>query len=117
MHRCGCILIHMHLILPLLASLLFVCGLIVIKRAGAAGVSSVTTLFCTNVAAAVAFSFLWFLGGEAIRWDLWWQPLIIAKLFVFGLGFTFLAIERGDVLLDYLRQLVDLHRRVIEQAL
>jgi drug/metabolite transporter (DMT)-like permease len=97
MPRCGCILIHMHLILPLLASLLFVCGLIVIKRAGAAGVSSVTTLFCTNVAAAVAFSFLWFLGGEAIRWDLWWQPLIIAKLFVFGLGFTFLAIERGDV--------------------
>ena len=87
----------MHLILPLLASLLFVSGLIVIKRAGAAGVSSVTTVFSTNVAAAFAFSFVWFLGGEAIRWDLWWQPLIIAKLFVFGLGFTFLAIERGDV--------------------
>ncbi len=87
----------MHLILPLLASLLFVCGLIVIKRGGAAGVSPVTTLFCTNIAAAVAFSFVWFLGGEAIRWDLWWQPLIIAKLFVFGLAFTFLALERGDV--------------------
>ena len=95
MHCLGCILSFMHLILPLLASLLFVCGLIVIKRAGSAGVSSVTTLFCTNVAAAVAFSFIWFLGGEAIRWDLWWQPLIIAKLFVFGLVFTFLAIERG----------------------
>lgn len=87
----------MHLILPLLASLLFVCGLIVIKRAGAAGVSSVTTVFCTNVAAAFAFSFVWFMGGDGVRWDLWWQPLIIAKLFVFGLGFTFVAIERGDV--------------------
>ena len=59
--------------------------------------SSATTLFCTNIAAAVAFSFVWFLGGEEVRWDLWWQPLIIAKLFVFGLIFTFLAIERGDV--------------------
>ena len=87
----------MHLILPLLASLLFVCGLIVIKRAGAAGVSSVTTVFCTNVAAAFAFSFVWFMGGDGVRWELWWQPLIIAKLFVFGLGFTFVAIERGDV--------------------
>lgn len=87
----------MHLILPLLASLLFVCGLIVIKRAGTGGVSSATTLFCTNIAAAIAFSFVWFLGGEEIRWDLWWQPLIIAKLFVLGLVFTFLAIERGDV--------------------
>ncbi|MDE0865919.1 MAG: DMT family transporter [Rubripirellula sp.] len=87
----------MHLILPLLASLLFVCGLIVIKRANAAGVSPITTLFCTNVAAAFAFSFIWLLGGDAIRWDLCWQPAIIATLFVFGLAFTFLAIERGDV--------------------
>ena len=32
----------MHLLLPLLASLLFVCGLILIKRAGAAGVDVLT---------------------------------------------------------------------------
>ena len=87
----------MHLILPLLASLLFVCGLIVIKRASAAGVSPITTLFCTNVASSFAFSFIWLLGGDAIRWDLCWQPAIIAGLFIFGLVFTFLAIERGDV--------------------
>ena len=87
----------MHLILPLLASLLFVCGLIVIKRANAAGVGPLTTVFCTNIAVSFAFSFTWLLGGDAIHWDLFWQPAIIAALFVFGLVFTFLAIERGDV--------------------
>jgi len=87
----------MHLILPLFASLLFVCGLIVIKRANAAGVSPITTVFSTNLAASFAFSFVWLLGGEAIHWNLLWQPAIIATLFVLGLGFTFLAIQRGDV--------------------
>lgn len=87
----------MHLLLPLMASLLFVSGLILIKRASVDGVSPVTTLFCTNIASSVAFSFLWVLGGEPINWQLIYQPAVIALLFILGLVFTFLAIERGDV--------------------
>ena len=43
----------------------------------------------------VIFSIFWVLGGG--RWELIWQPAIIAALFVLGLAFTFAAIEKGDV--------------------
>ena len=87
----------MHLILPLLASILFVCGLILIKRAGSAGVGPATTLFVTNQFSFVAFSSLWLFGGPGQSWSMLWQPAVIAGLFMLGLMFTFLAIYRGDV--------------------
>ncbi len=87
----------MHLLLPLLASILFVCGLILIKRAGSAGVGPATTLFVTNEFSFVAFATLWVLGGPGQPWTLLWQPAVIAGLFMLGLMFTFLAIYRGDV--------------------
>lgn len=87
----------MHLLLPLLASILFVCGLILVKRAGAAGAGQVTTLFMANVFSAGAFSVLWLFGGSGQPWQLLWQPALIATLFMLGLMFTFLAIEQGDV--------------------
>jgi drug/metabolite transporter (DMT)-like permease len=87
----------MHLLLPLLASILFVGGLILIKRAGAAGVGPVTILFVANEASAIGFSLLWMLGGPGQRWTLLWQPAVIAGLFMAGLMFTFAAIHRGDV--------------------
>jgi len=86
-----------HLLLPLLASLLFVCGLIFIKRASAHGVSPWTVTFVANVWAAIIFSSLWLLGGSGQPFDKLWQPAIIAGLFVLGQVFTFSAIHRGDV--------------------
>ena len=87
----------MHLLLPLLASILFVCGLILIKRASAAGAGPVTTLFAANQCSAAAFSVLWLFGGSGQPWTMLWQPAIISALFMLGLMFTFLAVERGDV--------------------
>lgn len=87
----------MHLLLPLLASLLFVSGLIFMKRAGAAGVGTATTLFVSNQCTAVCFSALWFLGGAGQPWSMLWQPAIIAFLYILGLLLTFLAINCGDV--------------------
>lgn len=95
--RLGVYVSRMHLLLPLLASLLFVAGLILIKRAGAAGAGPVTTLFFANEFSAVAFMALWFFGGPGQPWTLIWQPCVIAVLFMLGLMFTFLAVERGDV--------------------
>ena len=87
----------MHLVLPLMASLLFVGGLILIKRAGVAGAAPITTLFLTNAFSSLAFSLLWFMGGTFQGWTLLWQPAVIAGLFMLGLTLTFAAIERGDV--------------------
>ena len=87
----------MHLLLPLLASVLLVCGLLLIKRAGACGVGPITTLFFSNVFSAFLFAPMWFLGGTIQPAGLFYQPGIIASLFFLGLTFTFLAIERGDV--------------------
>lgn len=87
----------MHLLLPLLASILLICGLILIKRAGEAGCGPVTPLAMTNMASAIIFSALWFLGGDMQPPQMLWQPAIVAVLFVSGLVCTFMAIERGDV--------------------
>ena len=84
----------MHLLLPLLASVLLVMGLIMIKRAG---VSPVTTLFFSNQCTAILFSVLWLFDGQGQPWTMLWQPALIALLFVMGLMLMFLAIERGDV--------------------
>lgn len=87
----------MHLLLPLLASLLFVSGLIFMKRAGAAGVGTATTLFISNQCTAVCFSAIWMFGGDGQPWFMLWQPAVIAFLYILGLFFTFLAINCGDV--------------------
>ncbi len=87
----------MHLILPLMASLLLVGGLILIKRAGQAGASSLMVLCVSNLTSSFIFSIFWALGGAFRGWELIWQPLVIAALFVMGLGLTFAAVEVGDV--------------------
>lgn len=87
----------MHLLFPLLASLLLVSGLIFVKYAGNRGVNPITTLVVTNLVASFAFTLLWPVGGTFQGWNLLWQPAIIAALFIIGLGLTFAAIEKGDV--------------------
>lgn len=86
-----------HLLLPLLASLLFVCGLICIKRTNARGVSPWTVTFMANQWAAIVFSLLWFLGGEGQPTTKLWQPLIVATLYICGQVCTFSALRFGDV--------------------
>ena len=87
----------MHLLLPLLASLLFVTGLLCIKRATTAGVSPWTVTFLANQWGALAFSTLWALGGPSQPIHMLWQPAVIAVLYILGQAFTFSAINRGDV--------------------
>jgi len=102
----------MHLLIPLLGSVLFVCSLIFVKRAsvsaadqqenrasgtGGAGLNPLTTLFCANMFAALLFSAFWPLGGTIPAWTWLYQPLAVAVLYCVGLAFVFLAIGRGDV--------------------
>ncbi|TWU24388.1 hypothetical protein Pla52o_23150 [Novipirellula galeiformis] len=87
----------MHLLLPLLASILFVFGLIFVKRSGEAGAGPITVMFVSNLFTSIAFSFLWLLGGTLQAWAMFWQPAVIAALFMMGLAFTLLSVGRGDV--------------------
>ncbi|KLU06169.1 putative transmembrane protein [Rhodopirellula islandica] len=92
----------MHLLLPLLASVLFVCGLIFVKRVSRSvvrpeGVGQVTLLFCVNMGSSALMSLLWFFDGPDTYWLNLWQPAIVALLFILGLLLTFTAVEVGDV--------------------
>ncbi|MFK7735871.1 MAG: DMT family transporter [Pirellulaceae bacterium] len=86
-----------HLFMPLAASVLFVCGLIFVKRISAAGIGPWTVTFITNCWAALLFSSIWLLGGELQPWSDWWQPFLVASLYILGQVFTFAAVEHGDV--------------------
>lgn len=87
----------LHLLFPLLSSLLFPIGLMFVKKAAQHGAGSWTVTFVANLCAASVFSALWLLGGARQDWTLMWQPGLVALLFVGGQVFTFLAIDRGDV--------------------
>lgn len=91
------LIIAIHLLLPLAASLLFVLGMLFIKRAAENGATPWTTTFLANQWAALVFSAFWFLPGEDPSSSQLWQPTIIAALYILGQVFTFSAIEHGDV--------------------
>lgn len=86
-----------YLLLPLLSSVLYVCGALFLKEAGGYGVGLWRTTFVTNLICGVTFNVLWFLGGTFPPVNLWWQPAVVALLFLGGQSLSFFAIERGDV--------------------
>jgi drug/metabolite transporter (DMT)-like permease len=86
-----------HLLFPLASSLLYVAGVLLIKRTAAFGVGVWRTTFVSNLAVAAVFLALLPMGGSEWRWAESWQPLIVAVLYVGGQALTFLALETGDV--------------------
>ncbi|MFT4640862.1 MAG: drug/metabolite transporter (DMT)-like permease [Verrucomicrobiales bacterium] len=87
----------MHLLLPLLSSLLYVTAALFFKQAASRGVGPWRTALICNGFTGLAFLALWPMGGTFLGWSMLWQPLIVAGLFVSGQVLTFLALEKGDV--------------------
>ncbi|MCB1227696.1 MAG: DMT family transporter [Verrucomicrobiales bacterium] len=85
-----------YLIFPFLSSLLYVVGVLLMKRSADFRVGVWRTTFVSNVVAALVFTVLLPRGGE-IHWDRMLEPLAVAVLFVGGQAFTYLALETGDV--------------------
>lgn len=85
-----------HLVFPFLSSLLYVVGVLLIKRASDLRVGVWRTAFVSNVLAALVFLALLPFEGR-VWWDRLWEPALVALLFAGGQVFTFLALERGDV--------------------
>ncbi|HAV61994.1 MAG TPA: hypothetical protein DCY13_06480 [Verrucomicrobiales bacterium] len=86
-----------HLFLPLISALLYVGGALFLKQATLHGVGVWRTTFVANLICAVLFAGLWPLGGELQPASTWWQPAVVAFLFLAGQALSFLAIEHGDV--------------------
>jgi drug/metabolite transporter (DMT)-like permease len=82
---------------PLLAAGLYSVSAMLVKRSNDLGVGVWRTTFVANLIVAVVYSFLWFLGGPAIDWSLWWQPAIIMLLLYSAQLLQFFALEKGDV--------------------
>lgn len=87
----------MHLLFPFVASLLYVTGILFVKRAADLGVGAWRTSFVTNLLTGLVFSSLWLLGGTWPGWSLIWQPALMALFFVTGQTLSFVAVSRGDV--------------------
>lgn len=85
-----------YLFFPFLSSLLYVTGVLLIKRAADFKVGVWRTTFVSNVVAALVFLALLPLGGT-LHMDRFWEPLLVALLFVGGQACTYLALEKGDV--------------------
>ncbi|MEZ6090368.1 MAG: DMT family transporter [Pirellulaceae bacterium] len=89
--------IPIHLLLPLLASILFTLGLIATKRAGSRGASTWMIIFVGNTASATLFTGFWFTESRSVPWSLIWQPLLVGVLYILGISLTYMALDRGDV--------------------
>ncbi|MEM7386371.1 MAG: DMT family transporter [Verrucomicrobiota bacterium] len=87
----------MHLLFPLLSSLLYVAGILFIKRCSDFQVGIWRTTFIANTLTAVLFSFLLFLDGSLPPGQQLWKPFITALLFIAGQILSFVAVEKGDV--------------------
>lgn len=87
----------LHLLFPLLASVLFVCGLLFLKRATRGGTNPWTLTLVANVWASLLFSVFWFSSDQPVPWSLLWQPALVSLFYVAGQIGTFWAIQNGDV--------------------
>ena len=87
----------LHLVFPFIASLLFVAGLILLKRATDSGTNPWTVSLIANLWAALLFSGFWLIDSTPVPWSLIWQPMFVALFYVGGQIGTFSAIHQGDV--------------------
>lgn len=86
----------LHLLFPLLSSLLYVVGVLFMKQC-AGGVGVWRTSFVVNMATALLFIPVLAFGGEWRPWTEHWQPAVTGLMFIGGQTFTFVALKRGDV--------------------
>ncbi len=79
-----------------MSSLLYVAGVLLIKRAADLRVGVWRTTFVSNMTAALLFLALLPMGGQMV-WERLWEPALVALLFTGGQILSFLALDRGEV--------------------
>jgi hypothetical protein len=86
-----------HLVLPIIAAIMYVAGALLLKRASDLGADIWRTTRIINFTTAIAAVPLWLLGGTIPSSSLWWQPPVAATMFFAGQIFSLLALNTGDV--------------------
>lgn len=87
----------MHLLLPLIAAIVFALGSMVYKRAYAEGAGVAHMLVVNNVALSLLFLPLFALESKPIVWSHWYFPCITALAYAIGHLFHILSLRVGDV--------------------
>lgn len=85
------------LLLPLLSAVVYVAGALLLKRASDLGADLWRTARFCNFTTAAFFAPLVLLGGTLPDVTQFWQPALVALLFVSGQVFTLLSLQVGDV--------------------
>lgn len=83
--------------LPLIAALTYVAAAVTLKRSAELGAGLWPSTVVANLMAAVVFQALLAWGGTWPPLALWWQPLLVATLFLSGQVWTLFSLQRGDV--------------------
>lgn len=87
-----------YLLIPLVCAVLYVLGMLMLKRASEVGVGVWRATFFANWACALIFLPWWLSQGWApVEWSTYWQPALSGLIFFAGQVLMFLAITRGDV--------------------
>lgn len=83
--------------LPLAAAFIYVAAVLTLKRSTELGAGLWHSTLVSNLFAALVFQGLLVFGGELRPFEFWWQPLVVAVLFLSGQMWTLYSLQRGDV--------------------
>lgn len=84
-------------ILSMAAALIYVSAALSLKRSAEAGAGLLHSSFVSNIVAAIAFQALLPLGGDWQPFTEWYQPLLVALLYIAGQVLALWSLQRGDV--------------------
>lgn len=87
----------MHLLFPLFSSIVFVLGMMLVKRGSSRGVRPWTGTFLGNAWLGLLWSLPALLRQQVVPVEVWPQAGLIGVLFLLGQLFAFLAFQYGDV--------------------
>ncbi len=87
----------LHLLFPLFSSVVFVLGMLWVKRAISAGASPWTSTFLSNFWLAGTWALLGVARGAVLPVEAWGEAALVGVAFVCGQLFSFLAFQHGDV--------------------
>jgi hypothetical protein len=83
--------------LPLLGAILFACAAMLLKRTSRWNIDVWRTSFVCNLATGLAFQPFHFFGPSDLSWLNWWQPVVVASLYVIGQAFTLTSLAQGEI--------------------